>query len=68
MVSASVNVPVPFSATVFVAGVLARLSTGGTVTIAEAFGGVGHCAGVPQPPLFADTVFVYGEPTPEVTV
>jgi hypothetical protein len=68
LLSASVNVPVPFTATRLFAGVLASVSDGGTVTMAVAFGGVGHCAGVPQPPLFADTVFVYGEPTPEVTV
>jgi hypothetical protein len=57
-VSASVNVPVPFSATVLLAGVLAKLSDGGTVTVAVALGGVGHDAGVPQPPLLAVRVFV----------
>jgi hypothetical protein len=65
---ASVNVPVPFSATVLVGGVFARVSNGGTVTIAVAFGGVGHDTGVPQPPLLAVSVFVYGCPVAEVTV
>jgi len=68
LVRASVNVPVPPWTTVAVAGVLARESTGGTVTVAVGGVGVGHDAGVAHPPLLAVTVFVYGDPEPDVTV
>jgi hypothetical protein len=65
---ASVNVPVPFTCTVLVAGVLASVSSGGTVTVAVGGAGVGHCAAVAQPPLLAVTVFVYGDVAPDATV
>jgi len=70
LVSASVNVPVPFTATVLVAGVFASERAGptGTVTMAVGGVGVGHCAGVPQPPLFAVRVFVYGDPAADIAV
>jgi hypothetical protein len=58
LVSARVNVPVPFNATVLVGGVFASVSTGGTVTVAVGGVGVGHNADVEQPPLLADTAFV----------
>jgi hypothetical protein len=72
LVNASVNVPVPFTATVLFAGVLARVKEGavaiGTVTIALGGAGVGHCKAVAQPPLFAVRVFVYGDPAADIAV
>jgi hypothetical protein len=65
---ASVKVPVPGTATDLVSGVSDRVSDGGTITVAVAGVGVGHCEDVEHPPLFAVKVFVYGEPTPDVTV
>jgi hypothetical protein len=65
---ASVKVPVPGTATDLVSGVSDRVSDGGTITVAVAGVGVGHCEDVAHPPLFAVKVFVYGEPTPDVTV
>jgi hypothetical protein len=53
-----VNVPVPFTATDLVSGVSDRVSDGGTITVAVAGVGVGHCEDVEQPPLFAVKVFV----------
>ena len=57
---ASVKVPVPGTATDLVSGVSDRISDGGsgTITVAVAGVGVGHCEDVEQPPLFAVKVFV----------
>jgi len=72
LLTVRVKVPVPPCATVAMDGVSRSDNKGApgivAVTVAVAGVGVGHCTGTAQPPLFAVSVFVNGEPVAEVTV